>query len=333
MSDIPETVTLHTVNRFCSSGLQACANIAASIKAGFIDIGIGAGVESMTLNELGRPPPGFVLNSKLFDCPKAAATLIPMGITSENVAEQFGISREKQDIFAFNSQAKAAKAQSEGLFDAEIVPVKTTLKDKDGNESEVTISKDDGVRPGTKLETLSKLKPAFKEGGSTTAGNASQTSDGAAAVILARRSYARQMNLPVLGIFRGFAVVGVPPEIMGVGPAYAIPAALKRVGMTLDDIDIFEINEAFASQAAYCVDKLQIPAEKVNPKGGAVALGHPLGCTGARQIATLLHELKRRGKKSYGVVSMCIGTGMGAAGIFEYPGTTDTTAKMPASKI
>lgn len=320
MCGIPETVTLHSVNRFCSSGLQACASIAASIKAGYIDVGIGAGVESMSLNELGRLQPGFVLNPRALANELAAKVLIPMGITSENVAEKYGVTREKQDRMAELSHSKAAKAQNEGLFDAEIVPVKTLLKDKDGNEKTVVISKDDGVRPGTSMQVLSNLKPAFKENGSTTAGNSSQTSDGAAAVILARRSFAKKNNLPIIGVFRSFAVAGVPPEVMGIGPAYAIPAALERIGMTVDDIDIFEINEAFASQAVYCVEKLGIPMEKVNPKGGAIALGHPLGCTGSRQVATLLHEMKRRGKRGFGVVSMCIGTGMGAAAVIEYPG-------------
>lgn len=277
-------------------------------------------VESMSLNELGRLPPGMALNPRVLEHEKAVKILIPMGITSENVAEQFGVSREKQDRMAEISHAKAAKAQQQGWFDAEIIPVTTKVKDKDGNEKTVVIDKDEGVRPGTNMEILSKLKPAFKQNGSTTAGNSSQTSDGAAAVILARRSYARNNNLPILGVFRSFAVVGVPPEVMGIGPAYAIPAALDKVGMTIEDVDIFEINEAFASQAVYCVEKLGIPMEKVNPKGGAIALGHPLGCTGARQIGTLLHELKRRGNKGYGIVSMCIGTGMGAAAVIEYPG-------------
>jgi acetyl-CoA acyltransferase 1 len=319
MSGIPETVTLHSVNRFCSSGLQACASIAASIKAGYIDIGIGAGVESLSINEMGRMPPGMVLNPKVLENEKAAATLIPMGITSENVASKFGVSREKQDAFSVKSHAKAAAAQTQGLFNAEIVSVPTKLIDKDGNETNVVISKDDGVRGDTTLEGLAKLKPAFQKDGSTTAGNSSQVSDGAAAVILARRSYATKHRLPVLGVFRSFAVVGVPPDIMGIGPAYAIPQALRQAGLSLDDIDIFEINEAFASQAVYCVEKLGIPIDKVNPKGGAIALGHPLGCTGARQVATLLHELKRRQKRSFGVVSMCIGTGMGAAAVIEYP--------------
>lgn len=182
------------------------------------------------------------------------------------------------------------------------------------------MAQDEGIRPGTTMEGLAKLKPAFKDGGSTTAGNSSQVSDGAAAVLLARRAKAEELGLPILGVLRAYAVVGVPPDIMGIGPAYAIPAALQQAGLTVKDVDIFEINEAFASQAVYCVEKLGIPPEKVNPLGGAVALGHPLGCTGARQVVTLLNELKRRGKRAYGVVSMCIGTGMGAAAVFEYPG-------------
>ncbi|NWW23164.1 THIKB thiolase, partial [Falcunculus frontatus] len=275
------------------------------------------------------------ISSSMMDNPKARDCLIPMGITSENVAEKFGVSRKKQDAFALASQQKsppkyfnlsysfvtrAAKAQQMGLFKTEIVPVKTTVSDDDGNKKTITVHQDEGIRPSTTLEGLAKLKPAFKEDGSTTAGNASQVSDGAAAVLLAKRSKAAQLGLPVLGVLRSFAVVGVPPDVMGIGPAYAIPVAVEKAGLTLNDIDIYEINEAFASQAVYCVEKLGIPMEKVNPLGGAIALGHPLGCTGARQVVTLLNELKRRGKRAYGVVSMCIGTGMGAAAVFEYPG-------------
>ncbi|NWT18175.1 THIKB thiolase, partial [Vireo altiloquus] len=279
------------------------------------------------------------ISSSMTDNPKARDCLIPMGITSENVAEKFGVSRKKQDAFALASQqnspavhlqtvltfhtlffTRAAKAQQMGLFKSEIVPVKTTVSDNDGNKKTITVHQDEGIRPSTTLEGLAKLKPAFKEDGSTTAGNASQVSDGAAAVLLAKRSKAAQLGLPVLGVLRSFAVVGVPPDVMGIGPAYAIPVAVEKAGLTLNDIDIYEINEAFASQAVYCVEKLGIPMEKVNPLGGAIALGHPLGCTGARQVVTLLNELKRRGKRAYGVVSMCIGTGMGAAAVFEYPG-------------
>ncbi|NWW00976.1 THIKB thiolase, partial [Oreocharis arfaki] len=278
------------------------------------------------------------ISSSMMDNPKARDCLIPMGITSENVAEKFGVSRKKQDAFALASQqnspaghlqnvltfhtlvTRAAKAQQMGLFKTEIVPVKTTVSDDDGNKKTITVHQDEGIRPSTTLEGLAKLRPAFKEDGSTTAGNASQVSDGAAAVLLAKRSKAAQLGLPVLGVLRSFAVVGVPPDVMGIGPAYAIPVAVQKAGLTLNDIDIYEINEAFASQAVYCVEKLGIPMEKVNPLGGAIALGHPLGCTGARQVVTLLNELKRRGKRAYGVVSMCIGTGMGAAAVFEYPG-------------
>uniref|UniRef100_A0A2K5Q569 Acetyl-CoA acyltransferase 1 n=1 Tax=Cebus imitator TaxID=2715852 RepID=A0A2K5Q569_CEBIM len=274
-------------------------------------------VESMSLADRGNPGN---ITSRLMEKEKARDCLIPMGITSENVAERFGISREKQDTFALASQQKAARAQSKGCFQAEIVPVTTTVHDDKGTKRSITVTQDEGIRPSTTMEGLAKLKPAFKKDGSTTAGNSSQVSDGAAAILLARRSKAEELGLPILGVLRSYAVVGVPPDIMGIGPAYAIPVALQKAGLTVADVDIFEINEAFASQAAYCVEKLRLPPEKVNPLGGAVALGHPLGCTGARQVITLFNELKRRGKRAYGVVSMCIGTGMGAAAVFEYPG-------------
>ncbi|XP_065254907.1 3-ketoacyl-CoA thiolase, peroxisomal [Emys orbicularis] len=317
LSGIPETVPLSCVNRQCSSGLQAVINIAGGIRNGSYDIGLACGVETMSLRNAGNP--GDV-SSRMMDNSKARDCLIPMGITSENVAERFGISRKKQDDFAMASQQKAARAQQMGLFKNEIIPVRTTVKDDQGNQKTITVLQDEGIRPSTTLEGLAKLKPAFKENGSTTAGNSSQVSDGAAAVLLAKRSKAAQLGLPVLGVLKSYAVVGVPPDVMGIGPAYAIPVALEKAGLTVNDIDIYEINEAFASQVVYCVEKLGIPKEKVNPLGGAIALGHPLGCTGARQVVTLLNELKRRGKRAYGVVSMCIGTGMGAAAVFEYPG-------------
>ncbi|KAF6098398.1 acetyl-CoA acyltransferase 1 [Phyllostomus discolor] len=274
-------------------------------------------VESMSMADMQNPGN---ITSRLVEKEKARDCLIPMGITSENVAERFGISREKQDAFALASQQKAARAQSKGCFQDEIVPVTTTVYDDKGMERRVTVAQDEGIRPSTTMEGLAKLKPAFKDGGSTTAGNSSQVSDGAAAILLARRSKAEELGLPILGILRSYAVVGVPPDIMGIGPVYAIPVALQKAGLTVNDVDIFEINEAFASQAVYCIEKLKLPLEKVNPLGGAVALGHPLGCTGARQVITLLNELKRRENRAYGVVSMCIGTGMGAAAVFEYPG-------------
>jgi len=313
VAGIPHTSGLVTTNRQCSSGLQAFANIASSIRAGYIKVGVAAGVESMSMHNfdagVGK------LNEALFANKEAADCLVPMGITSENVASQFGITRAEQDAFAAQSQARAARAQQQGLFKDEISPVLTTIKDKDGNASEVLVDKDDGIRETT-LEALTKLRPAFKKDGTTTAGNSSQVSDGAAAVLVMTRAEAKRRGLKPIGKFISYSVVGVPPYVMGIGPAYAIPAALKQAGLTVQDIDFFEVNEAFASQALYSVQKLGIPQEKVNPLGGAIALGHPLGCTGARQISTLIHQLRRTNSR-YGVVSMCIGTGMGAAGVFE----------------
>ncbi|XP_010243983.1 PREDICTED: 3-ketoacyl-CoA thiolase 2, peroxisomal [Nelumbo nucifera] len=312
----PETVPIRTVNRQCSSGLQAVADVAAAIKAGFYDIGIGAGLESMTINPMGWEGS---INPRAKDFQPAEDCLLPMGITSENVAHRFGVSRQEQDQAAVESHRKAAAATASGKFKDEIIPVTTKIVDpKTGNEKHVTISVDDGIRPDTSLATLAKLKPVFKRDGSTTAGNSSQVSDGAGAVLLMKRSVAMQKGLPILGVFRSFAAVGVDPAVMGVGPAVAIPAAVKSAGLELDDIDLFEINEAFASQYVYCCKKLELDPEKVNVNGGAMAIGHPLGATGARCVATLLHEMKRRGKDCrFGVISMCIGTGMGAAAVFE----------------
>ncbi|KAH3719646.1 hypothetical protein DPMN_062496, partial [Dreissena polymorpha] len=273
-------------------------------------------VEMMSRDEMGK---GFGdLNPKVMDFEDAKNSLIPMGITSEIVAERYGISRETQDAFALQSHQKASAATKNGLFKEEIIAVTAQVEGSNGDKTTITVTEDEGIRGNTTMEVLSKLKPAFKQGGSTTAGNSSQTSDGAAAVLVASRAEAHKRGLPILGTLRAFAVTGVPPDEMGVGPAAAIPVALKMAGLTIADVDIFEINEAFASQAVYCVQKLGIPADKVNPKGGAIAFGHPLGATGARMIATLLHELKRRGKRSFGVVSMCMGTGMGAAAVFEH---------------
>jgi acetyl-CoA acyltransferase 1 len=238
-----------------------------------------------------------------------------MGITSENVAESYKITRQAQDEFAANSQSKASKAQKNGLFKDEIIPVNTITINAEGKETPITVSEDDGIR-ATTTAALAELKPAFKKDGSTTAGNSSQVSDGAAAVLVMTRAEATKRGLPILGRFISAAVVGVPPRVMGIGPAFAIPAALEKAGLNINDIDVYEINEAFASQAYYSIVKLGIPMGKVNPLGGAIALGHPLGCTGARMIGTLLHQL-RRSKQKYGVVSMCIGTGMGMAAVFE----------------
>jgi len=312
LAGFPDSTAVCTTNRQCSSGLQALATIAGEIKNGVIDIGIGAGVESMSLHDMNSSV--GELNNKIFDHPKAQSCLVTMGETSENVAEKYGITREVQDQFSFESQRRASLAQKEGKFKDEIVPITTVVKSAEG-EKTITVTQDEGPRPTT-LEALAKLKAAFRDGGSTTAGNSSQVSDGAAAVLAARRRVAKKLGLPILGTFRSYAVVGVPPEIMGIGPAEAIPAALKKAGLKIDDIDVYEINESFASQATYCVKKLGINPAKVNPNGGAIALGHPLGCTGARQVATILNEMKRSNKK-LGVISMCIGTGMGAAAVIE----------------
>ncbi|KAL9247199.1 hypothetical protein vseg_020656 [Gypsophila vaccaria] len=325
----PETVPVRTVNRQCSSGLQAVADVAAAIKAGFYDIGIGAGVECMTadLKNYGVP-----VNPKVKEFAQARDCLIPMGITSENVAHQFGVTREEQDQAAVESHRRAAAATASGKFKDEIVPVHTKLVDsKTGEEKAITISVDDGIRPNAGLADLAKLKPVFKKDGTTTAGNSSQVTDGAGAVLLMKRSDAIRRGLPILGVFRTFAAVGVDPAIMGVGPAVAIPAAVKAAGLELNDIDLFEINEAFASQFVYCRKKLGLNPEKVNVNGGAIALGHPLGATGARCVATLLHEMKRRGKGCrFGVVSMCIGSGMGAAAVFERGDAADELANARA---
>ncbi|EPS68937.1 hypothetical protein M569_05826, partial [Genlisea aurea] len=312
----PETVPIRTVNRQCSSGLQAVADVAAAIKAGFYDIGIGAGLESMTANPMawdGSVNPRVKTMAQAQDC------LLPMGITSENVAQRFGVSRLEQDQAAVESHRKAAAATASGKFKDEIIPIKTKLVDpKTGEEKEITVAVDDGIRPQTSVSELGKLKPVFKKDGSTTAGNSSQVSDGAGAVLLMKRSVAAQKGLPILGVFRSFAAVGVDPAIMGIGPAVAIPAAVKAAGLEISDIDLYEINEAFASQFVYCRKKLELDPEKINVNGGAIAIGHPLGATGARCVGTLLHEMKRRGRDCrFGVISMCIGTGMGAAAVFE----------------
>jgi len=314
-SGIPNTASVNTVNRQCSSGLAAVNQIANEILAGQIDIGIGAGVESMTFGWGGISlpdgwSPSILANRESEDC------LIPMGITSENVAGDFGISRETQDKFAAESFQRAAAAQKAGKFKDEIVPLKVTVIDpKSEKATEVVVDADDGIRDGVTAESLSKLKPSFKNDGSTHAGNASQISDGAAAVILARRSVAKRLGLPIVGKYVAAAVVGVPPRIMGVGPAYAIPKVLEKTGLSRDDVDFYEINEAFASQAIYSVNKIGIPYGKVNVNGGAIAFGHPLGCTGARQIATGLNIAKQRSERIF-VTSMCVGSGMGMAAVF-----------------
>lgn len=306
---IPNTAAVNTVNRQCSSGLASVTQIANEIITGQIDVGIGAGVESMTLN-YGAGVMPVKMSDEVMSNEEAADCMMPMGITSENVAKKYNVTREKQDAFAAESYKRAHEAKAAGKFKDEIIPIKYV--DDDGNER--VVSEDDGIRPGVSKESLSKLKPAFAKDGCTHAGNASQVSDGAAAVLLARRSVAQKLGLPVVAKFAGAVVVGVPPNIMGVGPAFAIPKLLEKAQISKDDIDIYEINEAFASQALFSVEHVGLPLSKVNPVGGAIAMGHPLGATGSRQIATALSEAKRTGAKLI-VTSMCIGTGMGMASL------------------
>lgn len=315
LGGLPIKAPVAAVNRQCSSGLEACAIIAAKIKCGLIECGMGCGVESMTLFSMNDIVDPAKLSDQTFDNPVTSNCLLNMGETSEVMAERYKITRKEVDEYAAESFRRAVEAQKKGLFDQELVPVKTTLKDKDGKAKEVVVTKDDGIRP-TPIETLSKLKPSFRGDGISHAGNSSQVVDGAAAVLLMSRRLANKTGMKILGKFVSHSVVGVPPEVMGIGPTVAIPMAVAQAGVNLNDIDVIELNEAFASVAVLAIRELKLDAKKVNPKGGAIAFGHPLGATGARQVATLLTELRRTGKK-LGMISMCIGTGMGAAAVLE----------------
>lgn len=310
----PATTSVKSLNRQCSSGLQACVDIANAIKSGMIEVGIGAGAESMS-QQYG---PGAVTEfSELLEEHKSAAECkVPMGVLSENMAKDKGIPRADQDKFAASSFQKAIEAQKKGLFDEEIAPLTVKWTDpKTDEEKTITVSQDDGVRTGITAESLGKIRPAFSKDGSIHAGNASQISDGAAAVLLMKRSTAQRLGQKILGKFVQASVVGVPPLLMGIGPAAAIPVVLQKTGLNKDEVDIYEINEAFASQCLYCINDLGLDQAKINPKGGAIAFGHPLGVTGARQVSTLLTELRRTGKQ-IGVTSMCVGTGMGMAAVW-----------------
>jgi len=279
-----------------------------------IDVGVGAGVESMS-QQYG---PGAVTEfSEALQKHKAAAECrVPMGMLSERMAKDRGVSRASQDAFAAKSYQKAIAAQKAGLFDQEIVPLTVKFTDpKTEEEKTITVARDDGVREGITAESLGKIRPAFAKDGSIHAGNASQVSDGAAAVLLMKRSTAQRLGQSILGKFVSSSVVGVPPLLMGIGPWKAIPVALQKAGISKEDVDIYEINEAFASQCLWCMNELGLDEKKVNPKGGAIAFGHPLGMTGARQVSTLLYELKRQGGR-VGVTSMCVGTGMGMAAVW-----------------
>ncbi|GAB7365929.1 hypothetical protein MBLNU230_g7257t1 [Neophaeotheca triangularis] len=309
----PDSTGVKSLNRQCSSGLQACVDIANAIRSGMIDIGVGAGVESMST----QYGPGAVneFSDLLQEHKGAAECKVPMGALSEQMAKDRNIPRADQDKFAAESYAKAIQAQKQGLFDEEIAPLTVKWTDpKTEEEKTITVSKDDGLREVT-AESLGKIRPAFAKDGSIHAGNASQISDGAAAVLLMKRKTAEKLGLSIMGKYVAASIVGVPPLLMGIGPWKAIPVALEKAGISKDDVDIFEINEAFASQCLWCANELGLDQKKINPKGGAIAFGHPLGCTGARQVSTLLYELKRT-KKSVGVTSMCVGTGMGMAAVW-----------------
>jgi acetyl-CoA acyltransferase 1 len=313
----PNSTTFHTVNRQCSSSLQAITHLSHAIMVGQIDVGLAGGVESMSRNYGSRGVPADVSPTLLGSSVKDARDcLMPMGITSENVAERYKIDRKSQDEYAVLSHGRASRAQKEGRFDWEITPVTVQrIDDVTGQPSGYEVTKDDGIRHGLTFEKVSTLKPVFGENGKSTAGNSSQISDGASSTILARRSWAEERGLKPLGRFVGTQVKGCAPDEMGIGPIYAIPALLKWTGLDLEDIDIIELNEAFASQTIACIRELGLDEEKVNPNGGAIALGHPTGATGARQTATLFAELRRQDKEM-GIVSMCASTGQGVASLF-----------------
>lgn len=313
---LPVEVPGQTVNRFCSSGLQTIAMAANSIIANEADTIIAGGAESMS----SVPMTGHHLSPNPHMAENDPNVYMSMGLTAERVASEFNVSREDQDQFAYESHKKAAAAVDSGKFKEEIVPFEweENVVDEDGMPAprKMTLAEDEHLRRETTVDALANLKPVFKQGGSVTAGNSSPLSDGAAGVIIMERETAEKLGLKPLARFVGFAVAGVRPEIMGVGPIKAIPRVLERTGMTLDDIDLIELNEAFAAQSLAVIRELELDPAKVNVNGGAIALGHPLGCTGAKLTVQLIHEMKRRDSK-YGMVTMCIGGGMGAAGIFE----------------
>jgi len=301
---LPDSSSAITINRFCSSGLQAIATVAERVQLGVIDCGIGGGVESMSMVPMG----GNKATLSLDIVKNHPEYYISMGLTAENVAQRFEISREDQDAFSIESHKRAVAAIEGGKFTDEIVPVTTA----EGKTHQV----DEGPRADTSIEALAKLRPAFHVKGSVTAGNSSQMNDAAAASVVMSKAKAEELGLTPLARFVGFAVAGVAPDVMGIGPIEAIPKVLKQTGLSLGDIDVFELNEAFAAQSLAVIRKLGLDMDKVNPNGGAISLGHPLGCTGAKLTATAVHELHRR-QGRYAMVTMCIGGGMGAAGIFE----------------
>lgn len=305
-----------TINRYCASGSESIATAIAKVRTGMADIILAGGAESMSYIPMGgfKPVP---------DTDEAAVRpdyYWGMGLTAEEVAKEYKITREMQDEFAFNSHQKALRAQKEGRFDSQIVPLEVQLNTLDGNEKlqkkTIIFDKDEGPRADTSLEILAKLRPVFAQGGTVTAGNSSQMSDGAAVVLIMSEEKVKEYNLQPLARLVGYATVGVPPRIMGIGPRYAVPKVLEQTGMKLQDIDMIELNEAFASQSVAVMRELEMNPDIVNVNGGAIALGHPLGCTGTKLTVQLMNEMKRQNKK-YGIVTMCVGTGQGAASIFE----------------
>lgn len=319
LAGLPDSVPAFTINRYCSSGLQSIAIAANEIAKGNMEVAVAGGIESMSMIPFGGHNISF--SSEIFTKDENVAIAYGMGITAENVAKDWNITRQMQDEFSLKSHQKATHAIENGYFNDEIIPVKVHHRKPDEAKAEIIdnekmIKIDEGARKDTSIEALAKLKPVFATGGSVTAGNSSQVSDGAGAVVLVSESYLKKHNLTPLGKFLGFAVAGVPARIMGIGPIKAIPKVLEQTNLKLEDIDWFELNEAFAAQSLAVINELKLDETKVNPCGGAIALGHPLGATGTVLTVKALHGLRRTGKK-YGMITMCIGTGMGAAGIIE----------------
>ncbi len=313
---LPDSVPAETINRYCSSGVQSIAHVAYAIQSGDIEIGIAGGAESMTM----VPMMGFKFSPNPYFAQDLPHYYTNMGLSTENLVIKYNISREDQDEFSLRSHQKASQAVNSGLFDPELVSIDVEVTELNGGEKPIkknfTVKRDEGPRADTNMDALSKLKPAFKEGGTVTAGNSSQMSDGAAAVVVMSVEKAARLGLTPLARFVSYAVGGVPPELMGIGPVVTVPKALKLAGLTINDIDLIELNEAFAAQSLAVIRTLELDESKVNVNGGAIALGHPLGCTGTKLTTQLIYEMSRR-KSKYGMVTMCIGGGMGAAAIFE----------------
>jgi acetyl-CoA acyltransferase len=322
LSNLPVTVGGTTVNRYCSSGLQTVSMAASQVMAGCYDTVIAGGVEQISMLQGKQNMEGFV-NEKLAE--QSPGIYHPMGITAETVAKRYDVSRESQDEYALESQKRTANAQELGLYDDEIVPMETKMllvnkETGDSKEVDYTVDKDECNRPDTTLEGLSSLKPVFDpENGSVTAGNSSQLSDGASVTLVMSEEKALELGLKPLAYFRGFTTMGCEPDEMGIGPVFSVPKLLKNYDLSVDDIDLWELNEAFAVQVVYCRDKLGIPMDKLNVNGGSISIGHPFGMTGSRQVGHMVRELNRQDKQ-FGVVTMCVGGGMGASGLFErYP--------------